>query len=197
MSTKSSAAATATVHMCRWRGDFFPGRLANMPRNCSQESATSHPRFDKYAQPLQARLNRPASYQHSKTNEAIMLHVLAMHCSTCCHSAGTNQNGFKTRAWILCCAAPIPDLYNATRFTRTSESREASPIPSCCNAWLGAASRSLQQSDSAGYITPAEIMHATACNKSILTALLRSLGHVIMLIVILGELPDHHRHIGA
>ncbi|KAL0055138.1 hypothetical protein WJX82_007595 [Trebouxia sp. C0006] len=45
---------------------------------------------------------------------------------------------------------PIHDLYNATRFIRTSESREASPTPSCCNALRGAASRSLQQSDSAG-----------------------------------------------
>lgn len=168
-----------------------------MQRNCNQESAATHPGFDKCAQPLQAQLNRPASYQHSKSNEAIVLHVLALHCSTCCHFAGTNQNGFKTRAWIVCGAAPIPDLYNATRFTRTSESREASPIPSCCNAWLGAASRSLQQTDSAGYITPAEIMHATARSKSILTALLRSLDHVIMLVDILGELPCHHRHIGA
>ena len=96
-----------------------------------------------------------------------MLHVLAAHVA----SLLAQQNKVKdSQAWIVCDAAPIHDLYNATRFIRTSESREASPTPSCCNALRGAASRSLQQSDSAGYKTPAQTVHATACSKSILTA---------------------------
>jgi hypothetical protein len=98
-------------------------------------------------------------------------------CSTPCKivhlCSAANALKLDSETWIVCGAAPIPDLYNTTKFIRTSESREASPIPSCCSALHGVASQSLQQSNSAGYMMPAQIMHATACSKSSLTAMLQ------------------------